>query len=159
VTGLVVLAVALLATLAVAALIKARSGKVRATAAPAAVADSRRTLLGEVGVPAAGPAIVHFSADWCGPCAAVRRVVAGTLATLDARLPAEADRPVDIELDIDENPALARELGVLSLPTTFIFDRDGEQRFRVSGVPTASDLEQALVPLCRPEGSHPEETR
>ncbi|EME23148.1 thioredoxin family protein [Rhodococcus triatomae] len=157
-TGLVVLTVALVATVAVAVLIRSRSGKVRATTtAPAA--DARRTLLGEVGIPAAGPAIVHFSADWCGPCAAVRRVVAGTLATLDDRLPRDADRPVDIELDIDENPALARELGVLSLPTTFVFDRAGEQRFRVSGVPTASDLEQALVPLCRPEGSHPEETR
>jgi thiol-disulfide isomerase/thioredoxin len=159
VTGLVVLLVVLVATLGVAMLIKARSGTVRATDSGGPTPDARAALLREVGVPGAGPTILHFSADWCGPCAAVRRVVGNTVAALDERLDAGAARPVDLELDIDENPVLARELGVLSLPTTFIFDRDGEQRFRVSGVPTVSDLESALVPLCRPEGSLPDENR
>lgn len=149
-TSLIVLAVVLVAALVVAAIIRSRSGKVRSVAPAAETTDARSTLLREVGIPAAGPTVLHFSADWCGPCAAVRRVVGQTLAGLDSRLPEGAPRPVDLELDIDENPVLARELGVLSLPTTFIFDRDGEQRFRVSGVPTASDLDAALVPLCSP---------
>ena len=55
--------------------------------------------------------------------------------------------PVEVELDIDEYAALAKELGVLSLPTTFILDRDLTERFRVSGVPTADDLRAALAPL------------
>lgn len=159
-TGLVVLAVVLVATLAVALWMKSRSGALRATApTTVAPADTLATLLREVGVPAAGPTVLHFSADWCGPCAAVRRVVGQTLATLDGTLSAGSPRPVDLELDLDAHPELARELGVLSLPTTFVFDRDGVQRFRVSGVPTASNLETALVPLCEPEGSHPDENR
>jgi hypothetical protein len=29
----------------------------------------------DLGLSATGPTILHFSAVWCGPCAAVRRVV------------------------------------------------------------------------------------
>jgi hypothetical protein len=36
---------------------------------------------------------------------------------------------------------------VLSLPTTLIFDADGRQRYRASGVPKAADLRSALEPL------------
>ena len=45
------------------------------------------------------------------------------------------------------NPDAARRLSVLSLPTTFVFDADGRQRYRASGVPTAADLRSALQPL------------
>jgi hypothetical protein len=48
---------------------------------------------------------------------------------------------------MDANPAAARRLSVLSLPTTFIFDADGRQRYRASGVPNAADLRSALEPL------------
>ncbi|GAA4489578.1 thioredoxin family protein [Rhodococcus olei] len=158
-TGIVVLGVVLCAALVVALVLQGRSGKVRATEPAAEPTDHRRALLREAGVTGPGPTVLHFSADWCGPCAAVRRVVGQTLTALDARLAPGVPRPTDLELDIDENPALARELGVLSLPTTFVYDGDGVQRHRVSGVPTSSDLEAALVPLCEPQGSNPPETR
>ncbi|MFD4295176.1 thioredoxin family protein [Rhodococcus sp. NPDC058532] len=158
-TGIVVLAVVLVAALVVALILRSRSGTVRATTPAVDPTDTRAALLAAVGVPDAGPTVLHFSADWCGPCAAVRRVVAQTLSALDGRLAPDVPRPVDLELDIDEHPALARELGVLSLPTTFILDGSGEQRFRVSGVPTAADLEAALVPLCEPKGSDSSENR
>jgi hypothetical protein len=58
--------------------------------------------------------------------------------------------PVDRELDIDKYPALAREMSVLSLPTTFILDRDLVERFRVSGVPSTADLTSALAPFSTP---------
>ena len=48
---------------------------------------------------------------------------------------------------MDANPEAARTLSVLSLPTTFVFDADGQQRYRASGVPTAADLRSALAPL------------
>lgn len=157
-TGIVALAVVLGGTFAVALVLRARSGKVRRTgAAPAG--GARADLIRAAGVAGPGPTVLHFAADWCGPCAAVRRVVGRTTAALDARLDPAAPRPTEVEVDIDENPTLASELGVLSLPTTFIFDADGRQRYRVSGVPTVSDLEAALVPLCESEGSHRGETR
>nr|WP_206025813.1 thioredoxin family protein [Rhodococcus sp. 14C212] len=129
--------------------LRGRAGKVRTVAA--APAPGPGPLLAAVGVGTGGaPVVLHFSADWCGPCAAVRRVVAQVVADLAATgdgLPA----PRDLELDIDENPQLARKLGVLSLPTTFLFDAAGTERYRVSGVPTAADLRAALVPLRTPE--------
>jgi hypothetical protein len=36
---------------------------------------------------------------------------------------------------------------VLSLPTTFIFDADGRQRYRTAGVPKPAHLRAALHPL------------
>jgi thiol-disulfide isomerase/thioredoxin len=93
----------------------------------------------ELGLSQTGPTVVHFSAPWCGPCAGVRKVV----DEVCAELPAVAH----VEIDMDANTEAARRLSVLSLPTTFIFDSEGQQRYRASGVPTAADLRSALQPL------------
>lgn len=93
----------------------------------------------DLGLSRTGPTVVHFTAVWCGPCAGVRRVV----NQVCGELPGVAH----LEIDMDANPAAARRLSVLSLPTTFIFDADGRQRYRASGVPSATDLRSALEPL------------
>ena len=93
----------------------------------------------DLGLSQTGPTVVHFSAVWCGPCAGVRRVVDAVCE----ELPAVAH----VEIDMDANPAAARRLSVLSLPTTIIFDAHGHQRYRTSGVPTDADLRSALEPL------------
>ncbi|MCV7385436.1 thioredoxin family protein [Mycolicibacter longobardus] len=92
-----------------------------------------------LGLQPGGPAVVHFSAPWCGPCAGVRRVVEKVCDDLGG--------VAHHEIDIDANPDAARRFSVLSLPTTVIFDADGRQRYRAAGVPTASDLRSALEPL------------
>ena len=92
-----------------------------------------------LGLSTDGPTILHFTATWCGPCAAVRRVV----DQVCAELPTVAH----VEIDMDENPEAARRLSVLSLPTTIIFDADGHPRYRTTGVPKAADLHSALQPL------------
>ena len=155
-TGITLLVIALFAALAFGLVWQRRQGKVRTTGeTTAVVTDERRTLLEAAGVgPGSGDGrqatVLHFSADWCGPCAAVRRVVGQVVADLAG----EPEPPVEVEVDIDEYPALAKELGVLSLPTTFILDADLQQRFRVSGVPAAADLRAALGPLTRPPASN-----
>jgi thiol-disulfide isomerase/thioredoxin len=93
----------------------------------------------DLGLSGTGPTVVHFSAVWCGPCAGVRRVV--------NQVCGELPEVAHVEIDMDANPAAARRLSVLSLPTTFVFDADGRQRYRVAGVPTAADLRSALEPL------------
>ncbi|ATL65477.1 thioredoxin family protein [Nocardia terpenica] len=142
-TALVILAVVLVAALAVGVLVRRREGAVRNGSTPELGAGPRAELLAAVGVTGNVPAVVHFSAEWCGPCAAVRRVVAGVVADLAA----SPQPPLDVEVDIDAQPALARELNVLSLPTTFVFDARGRERFRISGVPKAADLRSAVSPL------------
>lgn len=117
---------------AIAVAINRRSGVLRET-------DSQQPDTSGLGLSHTGPTVVHFSAQWCGPCASVRRVVDQVCADL-----------ADIahrEIDIDADPVAAKQLSVLSLPTTFIFDADGRQRYRTAGVPTAANLRKALQPL------------
>jgi thiol-disulfide isomerase/thioredoxin len=137
---------AVAAALAVAAvigvLINRRSGVLREVAGGQEDSDSTEPTeqdTTDLGLSRTGPTVVHFSAVWCGPCAAVRRVVRQVCG----------DMPdvAHVEIDMDANPAAARRLSVLSLPTTFIFDADGRQRYRSAGVPKAADLRSALHPL------------
>ncbi|HSS23466.1 MAG TPA: thioredoxin family protein [Mycobacterium sp.] len=93
----------------------------------------------DLGLSRTGPTVVHFSAPWCGPCDRVRRVVDQVCDDLGD--------VAHVEIDLDANPAAARQFSVLSLPTTLIFDVEGRQRYRASGVPKAVDLRSALVPL------------
>lgn len=129
-----VLVAALAVALVIGLVLKRRDGVLRSTEGAAADGE-----LPDLGLPAGKPAIVHFSADWCGPCAGVRRVVDDVCA----EMPAVAH----VEIDMDANPTAARQLSVMSLPTTFIFDAEGRQRYRSSGVPKAADLRSALEPL------------
>jgi thiol-disulfide isomerase/thioredoxin len=92
-----------------------------------------------LGLSRTGPTVVHFSAPWCGPCDRVRRVVDQVCDDLGD--------VAHVEVDLDANPAVARQFSVLSLPTTLVFDADGRQRYRASGVPKAVDLRSALEPL------------
>src|SRR5271168_5103934 len=120
---LCVIAGALGVAVVVGILVNRRSGTVRESSEPLVTAD--------LGLSGTGPTVMHFSAVWCGPCAAVRRVVDEVCADLPD--------VGHVEIDIDANPNAARRLSVLSLPTTFIFDRDGRQRYRAAGVPRAAD--------------------
>ena len=116
-------------------LIILRTGMVRAADAAAAVDVSDLDL----GLSSTGPTILHFTATWCGPCAAVRRVV----DQVCAELPSVAH----VEVDLDANPDAGKRLSVLSLPTTIIFDAEAHPRYRASGVPSVADLRSAVLPL------------
>ena len=148
-TALVILGIAVVATLAIGLILRGRAGKVRATApvpTTDTVEDTRIAPLAAAGGSATGqPIVLHFSADWCGPCAAVRRVIGQVLDRVDTA--------TEVELDIDEHPSLAKTLGVLSLPTTFILDGALAERFRISGVPSATDLRSSLETLLTPGDS------
>lgn len=114
-------------------LLTLRSGMIKAGEAASDIDTSG------LGLSETGPTVLHFSAEWCGPCGAVRRVV--------DQVCAELPEVAHVEIDMDANPEAARRLSVLSLPTTVIFDRDGRPRYRAGGVPKAADLRAALAPL------------
>lgn len=66
--------------------------------------------------------VIDFSASWCGPC---RRYdpVFQRLAN-DLTEERAEDPVVFLQVDVDRNKALARELGVKSVPTTVIATRE-----------------------------------
>ncbi|WP_415975492.1 thioredoxin family protein [Rhodococcus sp. 077-4] len=138
-TGITVLIVVAILAVGTGLFLRSRSGAVRAVRNSDSETDALRPLLLDAGVTTATATVLHFSADWCGPCAAVRRVVQ---QVLDDRSGVR-----EVELDIDEHPILARELGVLSLPTTFVLDTELRRRSRIAGVPSAAALRSALDAL------------
>ncbi len=133
VVALAIVAAALGVAAVIAVLLKRGSGVLREVTEPTELDTT------DLGLSRTGPTVVHFSAVWCGPCAAVRRVVNQVCGDLPD--------VAHVEIDMDANPAAARRLSVLSLPTTFIFDADGRQRYRTAGVPRAADLRAVLQPL------------
>ena len=60
--------------------------------------------------------VVDFWAAWCGPC----RAIAPVLEEIDR----EEENVVVLKVDVDDNSALASELGIQSIPTLMFF-KDG----------------------------------
>jgi thioredoxin 1 len=67
---------------------------------------------------AAGPVLVDFWAEWCGPC----RQIAPVLEDLAKE---KADRITIAKVNIDENPQTPAKYGVRGIPTLMIF-KDGQ---------------------------------
>ena len=72
----------------------------------------------------AGVSLVDFYADWCGPCRMVLPVV--------EQIAEERDDLLVVKVYVDDNPELAKEFGVFSIPTLIVF-KDGEVVNKVSG--------------------------
>ena len=82
------------------------------------------------------PVLVDFWAVWCGPC----QMVAPTLAEIAE----EKEGVLKVgKVNVDEQPELARQFGIMSIPTMIVF-KGGEPAAKTVGVQSKEDILKLL---------------
>ena len=82
------------------------------------------------------PLVVDFWATWCGPCKMLAPVIEELAADFEGKA-------VIGKVDVDENEALARKFGIMSIPSVFIF-KNGAVADKLIGFRQKAQLAEAL---------------
>ena len=87
------------------------------------------------------PLIVYFTTPDCAPCKTIQRPALNKVLTL------MGDSVQVLEIDATQRPDLAKQWGVMSVPTTFLLDARGEARYVNNGVTRVEKLMEQLQTL------------
>lgn len=86
----------------------------------------------ETVINSAGPVLLDYWAEWCGPCKMIAPVLDEVAAEYKGKLTVA-------KLNIDENPKTPQQYGVRGIPTLMIF-KNGELEATKVGALTKSQL-------------------
>ncbi len=84
------------------------------------------------------PVIVYFTTPDCAPCKTIQRPALSKLLSL------MGDNVQVVEVDATQRPDLAKQWGVMSVPTTFLLDARGEARYVNNGVTRVEKLMEQI---------------
>jgi thioredoxin 1 len=107
--------------------IKVRQGFLKMSAAVQVTDDSFKEVVLESDV----PVLVDFWAPWCGPCRMVAPVVDEISQQYEGQIKV-------VKLNTDENPNVASQYGIRSIPTLMIFKGGERVDMVVGAVPKAT---------------------
>ncbi len=83
-----------------------------------------------------GVTLVDFFATWCMPCRMMGQILEDIAQGVEGKVKI-------VKVDVDENPNLARQYGVMSIPTLIIF-KDGKEQEKHIGVWQYEDCIETL---------------
>jgi len=86
---------------------------------------------------ASEPVVVDFWAEWCEPC----RMIAPALEEISNEM---AGKVKIVKLNVDENPRVAAQFGIRSIPTLMIF-KAGELAAQKVGAASKTDLSRWIA--------------
>jgi thioredoxin 1 len=82
-----------------------------------------------------GKVLVDCFATWCGPCKMLSPII--------DELAKEITNYSFYKLDVDKNEEIARQYGIMSIPTLLIFE-NGELKQTLVGFKTKAELKEIL---------------